>query len=147
MNLQDKVSTYFKWAECLWLPSWGAYHYPSEQEQLNIMLHAEHMDTVRNILGLPIKIHCWLRPVLNNSNSSFDGQDYNEFVHGAKNSRHKVGLACDFDVEGKTCDEVREILEPKLPDLGMRMEKNPGSLWVHLDTGAPPPGGSWYFLP
>jgi hypothetical protein len=142
-----KISNHFSVKEALWLPSWGVMHIPSDDEKANILKQAANMDKIRDIVGAPINVHCWIRPILNNPASAHHGQDYNAFVGGAKNSCHKIGLATDYDVTGQNCDDVRALLEPQLDDLGMRMERMPGGNWVHNDSGVVPPGGHAYFIP
>ena len=58
---------------------------------------------------------------------------YNDLIGGAKKSWHITGGACDFTCFGISADKIREILEPYLDDLDLRMEDLPGSNWVHLD--------------
>jgi hypothetical protein len=141
------VSVHFSVKECLWLPSWQALHVPSEEEKANILKQAKAMDRIRDFLGAPLNIHCWIRPILNCPSSPHHGQDYNAFVKGAKNSCHKIGLATDYDAKGLNCDNVRYRLESKLEEFGVRMEKMPGGSWVHNDSGEVPTGGHRYFIP
>jgi hypothetical protein len=122
-------------------------HIPSEEEKKNILLHAKNMDTVREFLGAPLRVHCWIRPILNCPQSEHNGQDYNALVGGGKISAHKIGLAVDYDAIGLNCDDVRAKLESKLEEFGLRMEINPGSGWVHNDSQQPLPGHKRYFNP
>lgn len=140
-----KVSNHFTVKETLWLPQWKVMHIPSDEEKQNIISHAANMDKVRDFLGSPIIVHCWIRPVLNNPNSYQNGQDYNELVGGAKNSAHRMGMATDYHVVGLDCDTVRSMLEPKLEEFNLRMEKAPGTNWVHNDSA--PVINSRYFIP
>jgi hypothetical protein len=133
-NPESKVSKYFTVRECLWLPSWQVIHIPSEDEKANILKQAEKMDLIRVFLDAPIRIHCWIRPILNNPASPNHGKDYNAFVKGAKNSAHKIGLATDWDAHGISCDDARTKLEPKLEEWQIRMERMPGGNWVHNDS-------------
>jgi zinc D-Ala-D-Ala carboxypeptidase len=132
-NLEAKISKHFTVKEACWLPSWQVMHNPSENEKANILKQAAKMDLIRDFLGVPINVHCWIRPVLNNPSSIHHGQDYNALVKGAKNSSHKVGLATDYDAQGLNCDDVRASLVSKLDVWDIRMEKMPGSNWVHND--------------
>jgi hypothetical protein len=132
-NPEAKISKFFTVKEACWLPSWSIMHIPSEEEKQNIIKQAAKMDLIRGFFGVSIRVHCWIRPILNNPNSEFNGKDYNALVKGAKNSAHKVGLATDYDVEGLNCDDVRAKLEPKLEQWQIRMEKMPGSDWIHND--------------
>ena len=143
---KSNISNHFTVREALWLPSWQVMHIPSDEEKANIIAQAQKMDLVREFLGVPLHVHCWIRPVLNNPQSPYHGQDYNLLVHGAKGSVHMVGLATDYDAAGMNCDDVRAKLEPKLEEFGLRMERWPGSNWVHNDSKEPLPGHR-YFIP
>ena len=116
-----KISNHFTVKEACWLPSWGKLHDPSDEEKENILKTAEMMDRVRDFLGKPISIHCWIRP-----------KPYNDLVHGAPASMHLTGLAVDFDC-GEDCDLTRSKLLPQLSIFGVRMEDMPKGPWVHLD--------------
>ena len=139
------ISKHFTVKEVLWLPTWQVMHIPSESEKANILKHAAKMDLIRDFLGVPLHVHCWIRPILNNPQSLYHGQDYNALVKGAKNSSHKVGLATDYDAAGLNCDDVRAKLEPKLEEWDLRMEKMPGGNWVHNDSA--PVISTRYFKP
>jgi len=129
-----------------WLPSWSCLHHPSADERINLMNLAIKMDEVASILGKPIKVHVAIRPIsVNCPGSPHHGGNYNKAIGStALKSAHISGLAIDFDV-GESCDKTRATLEPHLERLGMRMERNPGSNWIHLDLAAVPPGGHRYF--
>lgn len=142
---ESQISKYFKVKEALYLPKFNCLHIPSEEEKSNILKQAEKMDLIRDLFNLPITIHVWIRPILNNKDSEHHGEDYNILVGGATKSSHKIGLACDFHVKDLTCDEVRIKLEPMLEKYNIRMEDNPGSNWVHVDSQQPPLGGRRYF--
>lgn len=146
-NPNSKVSKYFTVHEALYLPSWKVLHIPSAEEKTNIVIHAKNMDKVRDFLEAPMVVHVWIRPILNNPTSSYHGQNYNAFVKGAANSCHKIGLATDYHAIGMSCDEVRAKLDPKLEEFQMRMEKLPGSTWVHNDSKELLPGGNRFFIP
>lgn len=136
-NPSSKISKYFTVKEALFLPSWNCYHNPSEQEKTNILLMAEQMDKIREFLQKPIRVHCWIRPVLNQPEHVRHGQDYNAFVKGARMSAHKTGEAVDWSIAGANCDELRKKLLPKLEQFDLRMEDLPGSNWVHTDRRKP----------
>ena len=143
-NPSDKVSQYFSVREVLWLPQWGRM--ANESDGLNddvknsLINLCQQMDLVREFLNAPINVHVTFRPVAYNALPA---------VGGAKNSAHIYGMAMDFDASGMTCDEARkQILDNnKLEEWNMRMEKRPGSNWVHLDYHQVLPGGNRYFLP
>lgn len=135
----SQISKHFTVKEACLLPSWGVMHVPTEEEQAEILKTAAMMDQVRDFLGKPVKVHCWIRPgSVNCGDSRYDGKDYNAFVKGASNSAHKYGKAVDWDC-GENCDDTRTALMPKLEELGVRMENVPGGPWVHLDTNTPNP--------
>lgn len=132
-----KISDFFTVKDALFLPSWGIYHTPSEQEKEEILKTAKFMDEVRVILGLPILVHCWMRPSkVVCEGSPYNGKDYNAFVKGSKASNHIKGLAVDWHLNGfessEKCQEVREKLIPLLEKLNLRMEDRVGP-WIHLD--------------
>lgn len=134
-NPQSKISKYFTVGEALYLPQWKCYHIPSDDEKANIIRHASNMDKVREVVG-PCVVHCWIRPgALNCPSSPHHGEDYNALCKGAPASRHKKGDATDYHPKNMSCDDARAKLEPKLAEFGMRMEKAPGTNWVHNDSG------------
>lgn len=123
-------SKYFKWKEALWLPQWCAFAaIPNEQIKLNIIKQAAALDKVRDYFNRPLTVHCWFRPFL-----------YNQLVGGAPNSAHMEGLATDFHVEGRKCEEIKTALQAE----GNKLYEGRGEInnrdWVHLDLR---PGG-WF---
>lgn len=149
-DLTKNITPHFTWREALWLPSWRRA--ASEQDILShggqklldeLVATFTMLEKVRVLLGnKSITIHCAFRPA-----------DYNAAIGGAKRSAHVEGMAVDFSADvtddrvrdGKDCDKIREILLPKLAELGVRMENNGkdskfaavkgqvGAGWVHLD--------------
>ena len=144
---ESMISNHFKVKEALTLPSWQIMHIPSDEEKANIAKQAQNMDLVRDFLGVPLVVHCWIRPLLNNPASDHNGENYNQLVGGGSHSAHISGFATDFHAVGIDCDTVRSMLEPKLEEFGMKMERNPGSNWVHLGSDDLLPGHSRYFNP
>jgi len=132
-NIGDNKN--FKWKEALYLASMDVYVMPDEDIARNIIETANRMQSIRDILGKPIKVTSWYRPA-----------NYNKHIGGAKNSYHIQGLACDFCVSGMLPDAVREILLDFLDNLDIRMEDMPGASWVHVDLGVPN-AGRRFFLP
>lgn len=133
---KSKISKYFTVGEALYIPQWKCYHIPSEEEKANILRHAQNMDKAHDALGAACVVHCWIRPkVLNCPTSPNHGGDYNALCGGAKASRHIFGDATDYHSVGMSCDDARARLEPRLEEFGMRMEKAPGTNWVHNDSG------------
>lgn len=157
-NGADKVSRYFKVREAIFLRRLNRM--ANENDGLNAEAKAslveifDIMDSVREILGVPIVTH-----------DAFRSAEYNMKVNGAANSYHKARIvmiegrrhfvgAVDFHPEfpnlsiGQSCDKAKAILRPELERLGLRMEKNGvGALWVHLDNGPVPAGGHREFIP
>ena len=141
------VSKFLTVGECTFLPSWGIYHIPSLVEQNNILFLANKIDTVRDFIGKPVNIHCFIRPkFVNCQNSQYNNKDYNAFVKGCLNSAHVLGCAVDLDF-GVDCDIIRQKLLPMLEQWGLRMERNEGKNWIHLDCAPVKPGGNRFFKP
>lgn len=160
-NPKSKLSENFSVGEALTLPSWGVMHLPSEAEKVALEGIAKKVTAAINVLEkklgkqLHVSVHAWMRPdVANIPGSKWDGKDYNRYIYETQvwkgltaaemalkkvpNSPHKTGHAIDFHIvgyEGKAgCDKIRELLEPELEALGLRMEKAIGAGgWVHLD--------------
>ncbi len=117
-----RVTANFTVKEACWLPTWGKLHNPTKREQEALQQTCALMEKIRTVLGRPISVHCMIRPT-----------EYNKLIGGAKQSPHIKGLACDFSVEGLSCDDVRTWLLPFLDFWKARMEDKPGSNWVHVD--------------
>lgn len=131
-------SKYFTWKEMTYLPQWKRQATEEEltpETKENLKTLMEKMDLVREYFNSPIIVHV-----------AFRTPEYNKLVKGAKNSTHLYGMACDFHIKGITCDAARAriIKDNKLEEWGMRMEKLPGSNWVHLDYRAPGPSGRYF---
>ena len=141
---EGMASKYFSWAELLLLPSWGIYFEPSPTERANLTQLAKKMDEIRDFLGKPINVLCAIRPTYV-FNAPTVSKNYNQVVQGAAHSAHIVGLAMDFTVSSMTCDEVRFHLQEELDRFGIRVERKPGSGWVHVDLY--PPNPHRYFTP
>lgn len=147
-NPSDKISNHFTVKEACLLPSWGVLHVPSDDEQANILAMAAIMDQVRDFVGKPINVHCWIRPTSANCpGSQHDGGNYNVAAGStALHSAHIIGKAVDWDC-GVVCDDTRNQIMAQLEPWGVRMENRPGSGWVHLDDQPVAPGGHRFFLP
>lgn len=132
-----KLTDHFTVKEALWLPTWGRLATSAdgldEVTKANLVKLFHKMDQIRETLGKPINVHVSYRPAA-----------YNAQIGGAQHSAHVLGLACDFDA-GEDCDATRATLEPLLEQLGVRMERKPGSGWVHIDLMSPHPNR--YFIP
>ena len=142
MNLDSAIpgAPNFSWGEFLYLPSVGFHAHPGKMtEYKNIIATAQKMQKIREILGNdPIRITSGWRPDF-----------YNQLIKGAVSSAHILGLACDFIHKYYEAREVREILEPKLEELKIRMERDSFDKmdWVHIDLKPPLSIGSRYFVP
>lgn len=170
-NPACQISRHFKIKEALLLPSWSAYHSPSEEEKEAIQGIADKVEKALDVISQAIgheahvDVHAWMRPaVASIPGNKWDGKDYNRYIYETQvwkdlspeekakksvpNSPHKTGHAIDFHVigfEGKEgCAKIRAILEPKLEELGLRMEDISGG-WVHLDDL--PVGNKRFFKP
>lgn len=133
-----KISKHFTVHEAIYLHRWSRL--ADERDGLNdhvkecIVRFAAKADLVRDFLGLQMRVHRWFSP-----------KGYNAIVGGAKGSKHmSLGdhSAMDFDCliegaesQGDACDIIRASLEPKLEEMVIRLEKNPGASWVHIDDG------------
>ena len=120
---KSKVSKYFTVEECLWLPQWKVLGEPNFVTKVNIHSIAAKMDYIREILGEPIIITSWFRPL-----------DYNILVKGATSSIHINGGAVDFVCKSLLPNEVQKRLKPFLDLLNIRME-NCGKGRTHIDLG------------
>lgn len=137
---KSMVSKYFSVHEALYLPTWARLATESDgltdEIKANLIVLCQKMDVVRDYFGSPINVHVTFRPPA-----------YNKLIGGAPNSAHTAGSASDFDISGVICDDARAkiIADGKLDEWNMRMEKNPGGSWLHLDMYPPKPNR--YFLP
>jgi uncharacterized protein YcbK (DUF882 family) len=77
-----------------------------------------NLEVFNNILKLSIELQK-LRDHFGKSiiiNSAYRSPDYNTKIGGAKNSQHKLGKACDFNVKGLSTEFVQETLENLMQD-------------------------------
>lgn len=135
------VTTHFCVKDCLWLPKWNRLANASdgltEQLQDTLFTFCQKLEEVRAVIYTPMNIHSIYRPPA-----------YSPLVGGTATDVHTQGIAADFDCEewSLTCDNVKQILLPKLIELDIRMEDNgPGAAWVHVDTH--PVGHLRFFKP
>jgi uncharacterized protein YcbK (DUF882 family) len=140
--MSKPISTHFTWHEALYLPQYAREATDADGLtqiiRANLVVLFSKMDKIRDHFGKPMNVHV-----------SFRSEAYNKLVGGAPHSAHMQGMACDFDVADMKCDDVRDDIEKNglLESLSMRMEKKPGSSWVHLDIAPVPTGGNRYFIP
>jgi len=145
-NPKSLISKHFTVKDALYLPSWEIYHSPSKEEKDNILKTVEKMELIREVLGKPIIVNCWIRPnYVNCPKSTYHGKSYNAMVGGAPKSAHIFGLAVDFRVISMTASEARTLLVTELERLGIRMENHSGS-WTHIDL-YPPVNKNRFFRP
>jgi hypothetical protein len=140
------ISKHFTVHDATYLPTWQCYHEPSDTEKANILRMAEVLEKVREVLGKPLNVHCWIRPTNVANSTSYTGRNYNAVVGGAQNSPHITGIAVDFNPVGLECGQGREVLLPELEKLGIRMENREGP-WIHVDIRSPAPGHPRFFRP
>lgn len=124
ININDLIPgcKNFYWYEFLYLKGIDAFVVPPDEVKEEIILTAQVMQEIRDILGRPISLSSGYRP-----------KPYNIHIKGALKSQHIIGKAADFKVFNMNCDRVRELLVPYLNKLKIRMERKPGSSWVHID--------------
>lgn len=142
VNPDDYISEHFTYKEALYLPSW--YRMASEIDGLNqtvldnLKTLFEKLEQIRTHFKSPVIIHVAYRP-----------EGYNRAIKGSLKSAHIEGKAVDFHIAKLDCDKARkEIIESGLLEkLNMRMERNDGSNWIHLDIREVTPGGNRYFYP
>lgn len=136
-NPDAPVSKYFSVSNCLYLHNWKRLATTEDGfDPDQLIALCEKLDMVREILGFPMNIHCIFR-----------SQAYN----AAQNIKpekdvHSMSIAADFDCgPNLTIQQVKDILLPKLAELGIRMEFGTTS-WVHLDLRAPGPSGRYFHV-
>jgi hypothetical protein len=157
---KSKITARFSVGEALTLQSWGVMHVPSEDEKAAIVSIAQGVgraaDELEKQLGrhVSINVHAFMRPEKANiPGSQWDGHDYNRYIYETQvwkglsaeemakktvpKSPHRTGHAIDFHIVGfegaEGCAKIRQMLLPKLEELGLRMEDLNGG-WVHLDN-------------
>jgi len=89
----------------------------------------ETMDRLREFFNSPIIVNTW------HSGGKLQYRGYRpiDCNVGAKNSAHKKGLACDFNVVGLQADFVRkEILKNQYLFPNIKRLENDTS-WIHID--------------
>lgn len=124
INQNIPGSRSFTWHNALWLSRWQVHVLPTKQQMDEIIKVAFRLEQVKSFFGKEINVTSWLRPKL-----------YNELINGSVNSQHIYGRAVNFVVAGEDCDMVRLMLEPRLEELKIRMERDDGAERVHIDIG------------
>lgn len=94
------------------------------------------MDRIRQRYNVPVTVNNW------HTGGPFKDRGFrsSDSKTGAKFSAHRTGKAFDFDVEGKTADEVRkDILDNKEHIDFMFINRiEIGVPWVHIDLANVP---------
>jgi len=137
-NPKDKVTEHFTVADCITLHAWARLATVedglTDEVKANIIQLCQKIEQVRVALNCPIIVHCIFRSV-----------QYNEQVlKSLPNDVHSMGMAIDFDCnENFTIQQIKDIVEPRLEEWGLRMEKGT-TTWIHLDTHSVGPSGRYF---
>lgn len=133
LDPKAQITLHFTVHDALWLPSWKAYHIPTEEEKAAIVITAQKAEEVRALLNTPLHVISWLRPKeANIPGHHHNGDDYNTYIGGAELSRHTTGEAIDCVPKGMTIQQALTTLRPKLKELSICIEDQPIS-WLHFD--------------
>lgn len=109
----------FTWAEA----TRGGQRMPPDQATVDAIVRIARLaQQARDRIGRPFIITSWYRP-----------PEINRRVGGASNSRHIVGDAIDYYVEGMTGDELYRILDPWWPG-GLGRYGGTRRLISHIDA-------------
>lgn len=131
-------TSFFNWGEALYLPSANVFHSPTQEEIAEVIKTAVKLTKIRQLVGKPIKVSCWVRPnKVNAPGTDWHGKDYNAFVNGAKSSCHIKGQAVDFQVVGMTVDEFYTFMKGKWTQVELAAENNgskQGRNWIHVQN-------------
>lgn len=98
--------------------------YPQEWIDTKLTPLCNALEIIRSELGgSSVKIH-----------SGYRTEKHNKSVGGAPSSKHCVGIACDFSINGISTKKIlstilKLILDKKIPDGGVGYYKN----WIHYD--------------
>ena len=134
-----QVTDHFTVGDALTLHNWGRIATEEDGADFaKLLALCQKMEEVRAALGCPINVHCMFRSKKYNLEQGI--------LKPTGDDVHARSEACDFDCNGHlTIQQVKDKLEPKLEELGIRMEKGTTS-WVHIDLRLPGPSGR-YFTP
>lgn len=129
-NPNEHVTTHFTVRDACMLHALNRLGLVSEgMDTAKLVVLCQKMEEIRALLSAalgkdcPINVHCMYR-----------SPDYNKKIGAPPNDVHAMSMACDFDCgKNLTIVQVQAILEPKLEQLGIRMERNTPT-WVHIDT-------------
>lgn len=131
------VSKYFSVNNCLLLHNWHRLATTEDGfDPVLLVRLCNKLDKIREILGFPMNIHCIFRSQAYNASQNIKPEK----------DVHSMSLAADFDCSPNlTIEQIREILLPKLEELGIRMEFGTTS-WIHVDLRAPGPSGRHFHV-
>lgn len=138
-NKASQVTDHFTVGDALMLHNWNRLATEDDGADFDkLTALCQIMEQVRGVLGCPLLIHCMFRSTTYNLEQGIlkpTGADV-----------HSFSEACDFDCGSNlSIQQVKNLLEPQLDSLGIRMEKGTSS-WVHIDVHAVGPSGR-YFTP
>lgn len=138
-NPQEQVTEHFTVSDCLTLHSWNRLATADDGADFDkLTVLCQKLEEVRTALGCPMSVHCMFRSA-----------EYNieqKILLPTGHDVHAMNLACDFDCNGSlTIQEVKDVLEPLLDQLGIRLERGT-TTWVHIDLHSVGPSGR-YFTP
>lgn len=100
------------------------------------------LDRIRERYGVPMTANNWKI----GGPFKFRGFRPSNCTEGAPLSSHRRGQAIDFDVQGKTADEVRADIKanPDHMDFMLITRVELGTNWVHIETSNHPTRIQWF---
>jgi hypothetical protein len=138
-NPDHQVTPHFTVSDALMLHNWNRLATVADgADYTKLTTLCQMLETVRTALNCPMNVHCCFRSPAYNLEQNIlppTGMDV-----------HAMNLACDFDCnDTMSIQAVKDLLEPQLDDLGIRMEKGT-TTWIHVDLHGVGPSGR-YFTP
>lgn len=122
-NPKDHVTPHFTVKDACYLHQWNRLATVVDgMDTAKLIILCQKMEQIRTLLNCPINSHCMYR-----------SPEYNKQIGASAHDPHSLNSACDFDVNPHmTIIQAQAILEPKLAELGIRMERNTPT-WIHID--------------
>jgi uncharacterized protein YcbK (DUF882 family) len=122
-NPNEQITQHFTVADAAMLHAFNRLGTPADgMDPDKLITLCQKMEQIRALLGYAINVHCMYR-----------SPAYNVKIGAPEHDVHSMSLACDFDCAPHlTIDQIHDILEPKLEEMGIRMERNTPT-WVHID--------------
>lgn len=112
--------------------STGLNNTPNNEQLSHLKTLANGLESVRDLLGRPIRI-----------SSAFRSKEVNLAVGGAANSAHLLGYAADITVSGLTNNEIcKAIVKAGIKFDQLIDECSKGGQWVHISFD-PQMRGEW----